>query len=1197
MTDWPLASDYVGMVQDPKIAFKDPGLRQCTIKRDQQNLPVKMAGSFAVVFQATLPDGTKRAVRAFTTRREGITKRYRRISRHVLQKTADVEALVSFEYQEEGIRAILNGRSGWYPLIVMEWAPGITLYEWVRERCLHGDGSRLRKAADQWSGLIDDLARAEIAHGDLQHANVLVDGQDRFRLVDYDGMCVPGLVGEENIEVGLPPYQHPDREQTCLSLSLDDFSAIFIYVALRALAAAPELWAEFVEETKYEKLLFQQKDFKDFKKGSQSELYRRLQHSPDADVVPLTERLFKLYCGPLKCVPPLKELLFSYDKIRILLDAKKFDEAVEALDRKKDTSDAPDDLKPRIQDAYRRVERLRQLRAAGQAGDERGMQRLYDPKLLDDYPAARPYVAEAKLAGRVLSLFDQLDKARQRARRGEFLKIWDADRGLLETRKSAQSYRTQADQWRRERQDAWKGFQTALQQCIREARSEQLDRQLVPNWNEDLLAGWDVAERERPQLTSAQKRLQTVAEVNRLIQQSPTSPTRQSEQRIVQAAAGLPAGYDCTCRDGVQTADRRLKAARQVTQEAQRQNDLELAERWRELSSLQGQAMVDAPTQQRARLAGQRAVAWSGFRSALDRATASPGEQTDAALDKAWNESESLFRGWPLAEQSLPRVEEARRRLDVLKQLDQLLRRTVAVTLAGERNLQRLAGRLPPVYEHRHRARTDLAEQRLQAAQQLPELIRSSTAEEQIRDAWQRVQRLEATSLVDAPSANRGKLADERLRVWAQAEKVLEQLKKRLSETHEAELLRLWKDNLFKGWRRAEDQRPQVVQARQHQATLRKLRDADSRPLTVQGEDSIVQLTSGLPRDYDYALRQRVDLARGRTAAVQRLTEAVRGDMPERTIVEAAGELDRLQATALIDARAAPRVHVARQRLPVLQQLESIPAALPRDRYDEQVLRIWQDVLRNCLQAKKEGWLAKHENACARKTLIQRLARAIARKDDEKIGVIVCDRLLDDYPFPDKWTTLIDEVRGLTRGARRLLDALQNNQRSAFFRAFDAKTIRRCHYMFTGVRQQLVAWTREEILPLERLRLRAAQGRDSVRQLGKSMYRLRWTWPERRLVERCLVAISSRPLNGQCDPRNDGAVVREWEIDREAFDKEGCTVFWDGRRGGLVYACALVDLGFQSLTSPPLELGQVQPAREATDGRNRRGGEHDEPSW
>ena len=130
--------------------------------------------------------------------------------------------------------------------------------------------------------LVAELRGAGIAHGDLQHANVLVTPRGYLKLVGYDGMCVPALRGRPNLETGLAPYQHPQRnEHTRLSANLDHFSALVIYVALRALAASPSLWSRYIEQSGYDKLLFRSEDFRD---PDQSALYRDLLRSPDAAV-------------------------------------------------------------------------------------------------------------------------------------------------------------------------------------------------------------------------------------------------------------------------------------------------------------------------------------------------------------------------------------------------------------------------------------------------------------------------------------------------------------------------------------------------------------------------------------------------------------------------------------------------------------------------------------------------------------------------------------------------------------------------------------------------------------------------------------------------------------------------------------------------------------------------------------------------
>ena len=57
----------------------------------------------------------------------------------------------------------------------------------------------------------------------------------RSKLVDYDGMCVPALVGRRNLEVGVEPYQHPQRnESTRLSPA---WTTIHIFLKMRTTGA------------------------------------------------------------------------------------------------------------------------------------------------------------------------------------------------------------------------------------------------------------------------------------------------------------------------------------------------------------------------------------------------------------------------------------------------------------------------------------------------------------------------------------------------------------------------------------------------------------------------------------------------------------------------------------------------------------------------------------------------------------------------------------------------------------------------------------------------------------------------------------------------------------------------------------------------------------------------------------------------
>ena len=215
----------------------------------------------------------------------------------------------------------------------------------------------------------------------------MTDGGE-LKLVDYDCMCVPLLVGRKNLEVGMEPYQHPNRNaDTLLTPGFDNFSAWFIFVALKALAASPGLWATYVEN-KYDKLLFRSEDLLT---PAESSLVQDLKRSPNQEVQRLARQFLELSHIPIDQVPSLDAALFSWNAVSTLLDHRDFDGAVEMVTRnRKADAEAPPPLPSRLREARQRIHCRAGLEKAVAAGDEPAMQRLYLPKLLDDYPKARP---------------------------------------------------------------------------------------------------------------------------------------------------------------------------------------------------------------------------------------------------------------------------------------------------------------------------------------------------------------------------------------------------------------------------------------------------------------------------------------------------------------------------------------------------------------------------------------------------------------------------------------------------------------------------------------------------------------------------------------------------------------------------------------------------------------------------------------
>ena len=383
------------MLQTPRLAFRDPTLRECRIAKDERNQPRPWSGAFAVVYKGiSAIDERPFAVRIFTTESPERRERYNEISAYL--KTRNVGCLVDFEYRDESIRSSGDGK--WYPLILMDWVEGQTLFKWARARAAEGNGPALTEAARRWVELVREMDDARIAHGDLQHANVMVTDQGELKLVDYDCMCVPSLVGRRNLEVGVEPYQHPERDaSTHLSLDLDHFSALVIFIALRALGLNPSLWAKYVEGPEHDKLLFRKEDFE---RPEASPLVKDLLTLPDVDLRDLVERLFDLARSPMSSVPPLSEVANSYAKIEAMLRKEQWEEAVELLNRRGQFRDAPKQLEPLIHQAYEHHCRAKAWREFKRIKPEKS--ELHDRKIVNAWN-------EALFAG-----FEQAEKQRDR---------------------------------------------------------------------------------------------------------------------------------------------------------------------------------------------------------------------------------------------------------------------------------------------------------------------------------------------------------------------------------------------------------------------------------------------------------------------------------------------------------------------------------------------------------------------------------------------------------------------------------------------------------------------------------------------------------------------------------------------------------------------------------------------------------------
>lgn len=295
---FPSGGEYCAALQNTDLCFRRLDLQRARPLLNAIGIPRPISGSAAAVFSLTCSDGRRVAVKCFTRHALDQESRYQKISEHLAQ--VQVETLsqpwkVSFEYLTDGI--LVEGAR--YPIVVMDWVDGIQLSQWLNMH--HQNQTAVMDLAHKFAELITDLRKQNIAHGDLQHGNLLVAPDHTFRLVDYDGLYVPTLEGQSGREVGHRNYQSPRRKLRDFGPAMDNFSAWVIYTSLVSVAADPNLWSGLHDEDG-EYLLLTADDFAD---PASSERFPGLLRHPNPEVSSSMRQL-EVLCGkPLDDVPAL----------------------------------------------------------------------------------------------------------------------------------------------------------------------------------------------------------------------------------------------------------------------------------------------------------------------------------------------------------------------------------------------------------------------------------------------------------------------------------------------------------------------------------------------------------------------------------------------------------------------------------------------------------------------------------------------------------------------------------------------------------------------------------------------------------------------------------------------------------------------------------------------------------------------------
>src|SRR6195256_2540291 len=289
---YPQITEYHEAVQHPAQAFIDPDLKQGAVAENNLGLPLVMSGGFALTYAVTTPR-RKCAVRCFHREIPAIQQKYEAISKK-LRSLAN-GCFVDFDFQQSGITV----RQRIFPIVRMDWVEGDTLGVWLDK---HFDDRRaLEKARTDFAAIARLLEGKGIAHGDIQNGNVMVTNGD-VKLIDYDGMFVPGMPAGNGSETGHKHFQHPDRRVSNFGPGMDRFSFIALDLSLKAVIEDKSLYKKFREGG--ETIIFRANDFAD---PENSEIFQRLLAMPKLKE---QARGFAAICAaPLEAVPTLDEFL------------------------------------------------------------------------------------------------------------------------------------------------------------------------------------------------------------------------------------------------------------------------------------------------------------------------------------------------------------------------------------------------------------------------------------------------------------------------------------------------------------------------------------------------------------------------------------------------------------------------------------------------------------------------------------------------------------------------------------------------------------------------------------------------------------------------------------------------------------------------------------------------------------------------
>lgn len=241
---YPTAQQYIDFLTQKRCKDALASKWGVELVLDSSGNPIYRLGSHSIVFKFRgLKSNEFRAYKFFTISQHEIVERYKEIELFRRQNfTTFIPRLI---VRDEALTMKTgDGKSGKFPMVVMDWVDGSTLNEYI----LRWKSSPLILAElfCEFMKMVSWLITNRVTHGDLHPGNIMVGSAGNLVLVDFDNFRTPSSRRFYGHKDDFKEYHHPYADYIGhQSRYNDDFSISLFALSLRAIVIGPSLLEEY----------------------------------------------------------------------------------------------------------------------------------------------------------------------------------------------------------------------------------------------------------------------------------------------------------------------------------------------------------------------------------------------------------------------------------------------------------------------------------------------------------------------------------------------------------------------------------------------------------------------------------------------------------------------------------------------------------------------------------------------------------------------------------------------------------------------------------------------------------------------------------------------------------------------------------------------------------------------------------------